>query len=115
MPKNFADAFDEIDAIVCTHRSKLVGWGFANLNISRIDALFVDPIWQRNGFGSKITRKFEELAMEQRIDELELSSTPNAVAFYEHLGFVSMGQFNYNHLSGFTLPSVRMLKRLRRR
>lgn len=112
MPNDFSSLFESIDAIVCTHTSVLIGWGFANLNVAHIDALFVDPIWQRKGVGTLITKEFEKIARQKNLENLELSSTLNAVQFYRRLGFESYGEIPYNHPNGFSLPSVRMVKRL---
>jgi ribosomal protein S18 acetylase RimI-like enzyme len=80
--------------------------------VSYIAALFVDPKWQRMGFGKLITREFEKIARQRNLTKLELSSTLNAVPFYRRLGFESIAKIPYNHPSGFSLPSVRMVKRL---
>ena len=111
-PQHFADTFDQIDAIVCVHRSAIVGWGLANLAVCRIDALFVDPNWQGNGFGAAIMRRLEELAVQRHLEKLELLATLNAVAFYERRGFRSLGRIPYHHPNGFSLEGVRMIKRL---
>jgi putative acetyltransferase len=113
-PDDFTNAFDTIDTILCECNSEPIGWGFANLDVSHIAAMFVSPNWHRRGIGSLITKRFEEMATDRDLENLELSSTLNAVAFYEHRGFESLGKIPYNHPNGFDLPSVRMRKWLRK-
>ncbi len=115
MSERFADAFDQLDAVVCEIRDSIVGWGFADFKLARIEAIFVEPSYFGNGVGRKIGEEFECRARSSGLESLELSSTLNAVPFYSRLGFQALGESLFEHPAGFTLPCVTMAKSLRYR
>lgn len=108
----FASAFDEIATIVCVEGSTVLGWGFANIPFGTIAAMFVDPVAQRRGIGRLMYEHFESLARSEGIKTMTLSSSLNAVPFYEALGFTRTRDTVFSHPSGAELPSVLMSKKL---
>lgn len=54
-------------------------------------ALFVDPVHQHGGIGSRLFRCYENLARSSGLSELFFHSSLNAVPFYEKQGAVIAG------------------------
>jgi N-acetylglutamate synthase-like GNAT family acetyltransferase len=67
---------------------------------------------QRRGIASRIFTVLEGLARDAGIQSLEISSTLNAVPFYEHVGFSRCRQSEYHHPDGFNLDCFAMAKEL---
>jgi GNAT superfamily N-acetyltransferase len=103
---------NDLDVVVAEHHGQIIGWGFLDKNVSRVEALFVDPDFQRRGIASRIFAVLEKLARAAGIQSLEISSTLNAVSFYEHVGFARCRRTEYHHPDGFSLDCFAMVKEL---
>ncbi len=110
MADDFSEAFHRIEAVVYEHGDHLIGWGFANLAFSRIDAVFVEPTCFGKGVGSRIVKEFEKRGLEVGSESIELTSTVNAVSFYSKLGYQIFGETLFDHPAGFSLAAFRMGK-----
>jgi len=57
-----------------------------------VDGLFVEPDQMRTGVGRLLVRDASERALEEGATALEVTANPRALAFYEKVGFVAVGQ-----------------------
>jgi N-acetylglutamate synthase-like GNAT family acetyltransferase len=58
-------------------------------NVAELEDLFVDPAWMRHGVGEALVVDISSLVREQNVQWLEVTANPHAMAFYEHMGFVT--------------------------
>lgn len=65
-----------------------VATGFLDLSSSNIEAVFTLPEYTGRGLGSQMIEAIKDEAREREFEQLMLSSTPNAQAFYEKHGFI---------------------------
>ncbi|EPE9887395.1 GNAT family N-acetyltransferase [Yersinia ruckeri] len=72
-----------------------VGSGFLDLTNHRVEAVFTLSSYQRKGVASLIMNAIKHEAIARGIRTLKLSSTPNAVAFYQHHDFTLLRQSRY--------------------
>ncbi len=112
IPEAFAEVIVALETTVAIFEDRMVGWGMLDTRTKQFEAMFVDPAVQRNGIGSAIYSRLDRAARNQNLDQLELSSTLNAVTFYENVGFKSMERSIYRHPSGFELACVKMKRDL---
>ena len=73
----------------------VVGFGELDQEHGRIESLYVGPDWTRQGIGMKILQKLEEAARNSGLSRLHLTSTLNAVEFYENAGYRSQSHLKY--------------------
>ncbi len=111
IPEVFAEVIEALATTVAIFDDRVVGWGMLDTGTKQLEALFVDPGFQRKGIGNTIYSRLDHAARIQNLDQLELSSTLNAVTFYESVGFISTGRSIYRHPNGFELASVKMKSR----
>jgi GNAT superfamily N-acetyltransferase len=112
MPKEFEDVIVSLDVVVAERLGQIIGWGFVDRGESCVEAVFVDPGFQGAGVGTRILAMIEEIARNAGVKSLTLSSTLNAVQFYEHRGFEHHRRSKYHHPEGFDLDCVVMVKKL---
>jgi GNAT superfamily N-acetyltransferase len=69
--------------------------GFSTLIVAEdffeLEDLFVDPDWMRRGFGTALIRDAIGLGSSYGLQRIEVTANPQAMAFYEHVGFVGGG------------------------
>jgi GNAT superfamily N-acetyltransferase len=92
---------------------QVVGTGMIDLTTGKIDAVFVDPRYVRQGIGGALMRHLESLAIRAELLDLHLDATLNAVPFYRSMGFVGDGMAIYESSLGVSLTCVPMTKRIR--
>ena len=71
--------------------------GFAALlersgNACELDGLFVEPARMRTGVGRSLVADAERVARERGATRIDVVANPQALAFYEAVGFVTVGQ-----------------------
>jgi len=71
-----------------------------------IHAFFIDPDRQRQGIGRLLWQKLLERARAKGMVELRLDADPNAVPFYQALGFETVGECPSGSIAGRTLPHM---------
>ncbi|MEC4725738.1 GNAT family N-acetyltransferase [Shewanella sp. D64] len=113
MPANFEEVLIHLNAIVAedTDPNKpvsLLGFGFIDKERSKLESLFVDPQASRRGVGRLIATTLVSIARQANLSRLQLSSTLNAVAFYQSIGFEILAETNWQHPADFELASVSM-------
>lgn len=56
-----------------------------------LDGLFVEPERMRGGIGRLLIEDAKQIARERGAKRIDVVANPQAVAFYEAVGFVSVG------------------------
>lgn len=78
-------AVDEADTVV----------GFAtyviNDGVAELEDLFVDPPCMRRGIGEQLVLDMARRLRTLGFETMEVTANPHAMAFYEHMGFVTAG------------------------
>ncbi len=91
----------------------IVGCICLNVNqatsIGEISALYIDPNYQRLGIGRQLWQKILRRAQAQGLKKLFLDADPNAVSFYQAMGFTITGQVPSGSIPGRTLPRMTLL------
>ncbi len=57
-----------------------------------LDGLFVEPRRMRSGIGSRLVDDAERVARENGATRIDVVANPQAVAFYEQVGFTTVGE-----------------------
>lgn len=84
--------------------------GYLDLVTGNVEAIFTHPDYQGRGLASAIISSIKQQATALGMSQLTLSSTPNAVGFYQTQGFtiVSQGKY-YSQSVGAYLDCVEMI------
>jgi len=93
---------------VAVENGAVIGYGTVHPDDGQIHAAFVDPEHAGSGVGSRIIRELETFAHEAGTDDLFVLSTPNAVGFYERIGYRSVGEETLGEDPA--IPAVRLEK-----
>ena len=83
---NFAKS-DEIYYIVAVKEDDVIGAGNIDLDGGEIKGIFVHPKHIREGVGTSLMEKLEDMAIRAGKEELKATSTVTAKKFYESQGF----------------------------
>lgn len=110
LPPDFADVISGRDFLVAECAGRIVGFGFINRQDAELEAIFVDPEYARRGTGTAILTSLEEIARSAGLGSLTLSSSLNAVPFYEAAGYQSIRRTTWQHPQGFQFLCVAMTK-----
>nr|WP_237524033.1 GNAT family N-acetyltransferase [Shewanella sp. KX20019] len=110
MPDGFDEILVSLGAVVAEVHGKLVSFGFVDIKKSRLESLFVDPSCVGLGYGKLIANQLLLNAKDAGVEVLALSSSLNAVAFYQSIGFEAQQETLWRHPLGFELASVSMTK-----
>ncbi len=71
---------------ISENKNSIIGTGRLSEK-GEIRSIYVHPKFQRKGFGKAMIKKIENLAKKRRYKRVFLHSLPNALEFYEKLGF----------------------------
>lgn len=106
-----------IDLIIVIERdADVVGWCSRARGRPYIPFLFVDPIFQSQGYGALLLRRMEtmlELEGDERVHLETPADNVRAVRFYERQGYRIMAMKPDGRFGAHPLLSVRLEKRLR--
>ena len=96
MPASFisvisANPFFVVDGV----EGSPVATGFLDLASNSVEAIFTLPHYTGKGLASLIINAIKVEAKKRHLSHLTLSSTPNAVSFYEQHGFVAVQEGHY--------------------
>lgn len=106
-PVHYAALLGEGGGVVAeTPEGRLLGYGVFDHAGNEVDALFVDPACAGQGVGQSLMVRL--LAQADRSREVVLSSSLNAVTFYQGVGFEVIGETRYAHPCGVELAAVSM-------
>ena len=100
---------DDYDFLVAEDGDDVVGFGSvrfespedyeANVD-AEVTAIYVHPSVTRKGVGSTILNSLEQRARDQGVRTLSLSSSLNALPFYEAHGYERVGEYTHEFSSG---------------
>ena len=77
---------------------------------ARVVAMFMHPLFNRNGLGTRLTEYLEVDAAAAGYRALEISATLNAASFFEQLGYLETARRGWGLPAGHVLPTVLMRK-----
>ena len=112
MPDSFAETLLQQGAVVLEHQGELLGFGFVDIAQGQLEALFIAPNSAGKGYGKQIAEELLTMAEGAGVRQLALSSSLNAVVFYQGLGFKIVEETCWQHPAGFDLQCVSMTKQL---
>ena len=107
VPSDFFNEIKEDYALVAELHGHIVGVGALHEN--EIHRIYVSPDYQGNGIGETLLLALEAEAGIQGIQLLQLQTPPDAVEFYEHLGYTDEGT-SYTKIGFATVKVVNMSK-----
>ena len=76
------------------------------VTIGTISTFFIHPDHKRKGIGRALWQKVEEIAKAERLTLLKLDADPEAVPFYEALGFTTVSEAPSGSIPGRMLPHM---------
>src|SRR5690348_5817521 len=86
-PDNFSDVILERDFVVAEGDGEILGFAFMDRHRGEVEAVFVGPEFSRQGIGTELLTRLETIARHAGLQRLMLSSSLNAVRFYEAAGY----------------------------
>ena len=89
---NFTIRAQNIEMFIATENDNIVG--VIGIKENQLRTFYVHPDYQGKGVGSKLYKKFEEVARERGIKKVIVESSPLGLPIYEHFGFVKYGILN---------------------
>src|SRR5687768_16703105 len=113
-PEKYAGAIEANEFFVAEERGEVVGFAELDPAAAEVQGLYVSPAAGRRGVGRDLLRTLEERARAFGLESLGLTSSLNAVAFYERAGFEARERLVKTLGPGVERASVRMSKRLSR-
>lgn len=109
-PEVFGSAILTSDTLVAEADGRILAFGQFNPSQSEVEALYVAPGSTGKGLGRRILRMFEETALGHGSGWMQMSSTLNAVGFFEKEGYKQARMEHLQLPNGATLPRIRMSK-----
>ncbi|EAZ93282.1 hypothetical protein CY0110_15842 [Crocosphaera chwakensis CCY0110] len=106
---------------ICYYREKVIVAkfnhsyiGFASLDMvsPRINGIYIHSYYSRQGVGTKLIKRLEELAIEKKYKVLYTMSSMNAIKFYESNGYSLVGSSGFWSDNRVWIPCAKMKKRL---
>ena len=58
---------------------------------AELEDLFVDPAWMRRGIATALVNRIVDVLRAKGLERLELTAAPDALAFYQTVGFTACG------------------------
>lgn len=93
---------------VAVSGSRLAGFGWMTPNTKELVAVYVHPEFGRKGVGRSLVKHLIAEAREFGLDRLHMSSSINAVSFYQSCGFRVIRDAVLSFGAGKDLPCVQM-------
>ena len=111
--ETFASAIvaEQFHVLIAEIGETIVGYGVLNAADQRIEALFVDPDWNRSGVGTTLVRQLEVSATLSGSETVAVIASRNAVEFYESLGY-DRDESRIRSMTDQDLTFVRMVRTL---
>jgi putative acetyltransferase len=111
-PEGYAALLTSREFLVAEENGELLGFGVLDIREALINATYVCTRTTRRGVGRCLVEAMEAIARQSGVARLRLSSTLNAVSFYERLGYVQQEASTNRLPTGVELPCVVMTKDL---
>ena len=86
-PGRYEEAIRKGPFYLAADGASILGFGNLNQENGEIEALYVDPDHVRRGVGIKILQALEKKAVDSGLKLLRITSSLNAVSFYELAGY----------------------------
>ena len=102
-PGDFVEVIRERDFLVAECSDEIVGFGFINRQSAQLEAILVAPDFARRGIGTALLAALEAMARQAGLSRLTLSSSLNAVGFYNAAGYRAIEETTWHHPAGFSL------------
>ncbi|MEM7172094.1 MAG: GNAT family N-acetyltransferase [Pseudomonadota bacterium] len=89
---------------------RIVGFGGFSLcgTIGEVEHLFVEPSHHGAGIGRALMAALQDGARSVGVDCLTVDSDPNALEFYQHMGFCQIGEVPSASVAGRSLPHLKL-------
>jgi putative acetyltransferase len=114
-PEKYEKAIESYEFFVAEEDGVIIGFGELGQTVGEIQGLYVSPDVKARGVGWKLLSTLEERARAYGLESLRLTSSLNAVSFYERAGFKAVEELTQTLAPGVERGSVRMFKDLTRR
>lgn len=76
--------------------------------VGQVHTFFVEPTMRGHGIGKLLWRKLLERALFHGLDRVRLDADPNAVRFYESIGFEKIGESPSGSIEGRFIPHMKL-------
>jgi GNAT superfamily N-acetyltransferase len=104
---------EELFVVADDESAGVVGFGSVVPTMHELWSVYVDPKARRQGIGSRIVRRLEQLALRRGVLQLRLAASLNAEAFYRRAGYEWVGIGSIPLKGGTEMACVKMQKVLR--
>lgn len=111
-PEKYEAAIDAYEFFVAEESGAVVGFAELNQTNGEVQGLYVSPDVAGRGAGRELLSTLEERACAFGLKSLHLTSSLNAVSFYERAGFKTVVKMTRTLGPGVYRESVRMCKEL---
>ena len=111
-PNSYEEVIETREFFVAEEDGAIVGFGQLNLEKREVEAVYVSPEKLGCGIGYQLLQTLEQKATAHGLSKLQLSSTLNAVGFYERAGYSRLHDSKHSLPNGMELSCVYMEKAL---
>jgi N-acetylglutamate synthase-like GNAT family acetyltransferase len=108
----YDDAIEHKVIILAEENEEILGFGILDLAQGEIAAIYIHPKVKGNGYGRKLLLKLEYIAKNNKVNQLALCSTINALGFYKHHGYIRTNKTFHQLPNGIKLKCIKMSKKL---
>lgn len=112
-PTIYEDAIEHKVMILAEENGEILGLGILDLAQGEIGAIYVHPKAKGTGYGRKLLQELESIALKNKVNQLTLYSTINALGFYQHHGYISINKTFHELPNGIKLECIKMNKMLK--
>jgi len=111
-PSIYEDAIEHKIMILAEENEEIIGLGILDLAQGEIGAIYIHPKAKGKGYGRKLLLELESIALKNKVNQLTLCSTINALGFYQHHGYISANKTFHELPNGIKLECIKMNKTL---
>lgn len=110
MPERFRQMVIEYPFyVVEDEKGDAAATGYLDLDTHCLEAIFTLPAASGKGMATRIIEALKQEARSRGITRLTLDATPNAQAFYQKLGFVTLSEsYHHSRMAGADLRCFEM-------
>ena len=98
--------------LVAKFNNEYVGCAILNMISPEINGMYIHPKYVRQGIGTKLLKKLEELAIDKDYKVLYITSSMNAIKFYQSNGYRLVALSGFWSDNRLWIPCAEMKKRL---